>query len=101
MDGFFSGELLQAARTRRANARNKKSQRKASQRALGARPMIDITADAIELYLRARLRSRVRIRTGNGHRETTQLKATTVHQEVRVLRRMLNVDVRKKFLTCK
>jgi integrase len=68
--------------------------------AFGARPIVDITADSIELYLRDRLRSRVRIRTSSGHRETTPLKATTVHQEFRVLRRMLNVAVRKKFLMC-
>jgi len=68
--------------------------------ALGARPLMDITADSIELYLRDRLRRRVRIKTSEGYRETTLLKATTVHQEFRVLRRMLNVAVRKKFLLC-
>jgi len=35
-----------------------------------------------------------------GYRETTLLKATTVHQEFRVLRRTLNVGVQKKFLLC-
>jgi hypothetical protein len=51
-------------------------------------------------YLRDRLRRRVRIKTSEGYRETTLLKATTVHQEFRVPRRMLNVAVRKKFLLC-
>ncbi len=68
--------------------------------AFGARPLVDITADSIELYLRDRLRRRVRIKTSEGHRETAPLKPTTVHQEFRVLRRMLNVAVRKKFLLC-
>ncbi len=35
----------------------------------------------------------------NGFVEKGVLKATTVHQELRMLRRMLNVAVRKKFLT--
>lgn len=68
--------------------------------AFGARSLVDITADSIELYLRDRLRRRVRIKSSEGYRETTLLKATTVHQEFRVLRRMLNVAVRKKFLLC-
>ena len=38
------------------------------------------------------------VKTGEGFVEKGTLKATTVHQELRVLRRMLNVAVRKKFL---
>lgn len=68
--------------------------------AFGARLLVDMTADSIELYLRDRLRRRVRIKNSQGYRETTLLKPTTVHQEFRVLRRMLNVAVRKKFLLC-
>jgi hypothetical protein len=68
--------------------------------AFGARPLVDMTADSIELYLRDRLRHRVRIKTSEGYKETTLLKSTTVRQEFRVLRRMLNVAVRKKFLLC-
>ena len=59
---------------------------------------MDITADAIEDYLRSRLRQRVRIKLVNGYREKGILKSSTVHQEFRVLRRMLNVAVRKKLL---
>ena len=59
----------------------------------------DVGADEIELYLRERFRQRVKIRVGKGHREEGLLMATTVHQEMRVLRRMLNVAVRKRLLT--
>jgi integrase len=60
--------------------------------------LADISTDAIELYLRQRLKRRVTIRTKKGFVEKGVLKATTVHQELRVLRRMLNVAVRKKLL---
>jgi len=57
-----------------------------------------LTADDIEMYLRGRLKQRVVIKTRSGSVEKGLLKATTVHQELRVLRRMLNVAVRKKLL---
>jgi len=60
--------------------------------------LLDITADAIEDYLRDRLRQRVRVKVGRGYREKGIIKSSTVHQEFRVLRRMLNVAVRKKLL---
>jgi|SRR5579862_757860 len=60
--------------------------------------LVDITADAIEDYLRRRLRQRVRIKLAQGYREKGILKASTVHQEFRVLRRILNIAVRKKLL---
>ena len=66
--------------------------------AWGTSKLMDITADHVELYLRERLRRRVRIRTSLGYRELGLLKPATVHQEFRVLRRMLNVAVRKKLL---
>jgi integrase len=47
------------------------------------------------LYLRRRLRDRVRVKTTAGFIERGELKPATVHQELRVLRRML---VRKKLL---
>jgi len=59
---------------------------------------VEITADAIEDYLWRRLRQRVRIKLAQGYREKGILKSSTVHQEFRVLRRMLNVAVRKKLL---
>jgi integrase len=68
-------------------------------RAFATRRVIDVGPDEIELYLRERLRQRVKVRIGSGYREQGLLKATTVHQELRVLRRMLNVAVRKRLLT--
>lgn len=60
--------------------------------------LANLTADQIEFYLRERLRQRIRIKIRDGYREGRLVKATTVHQEFRVLRRMLNVAVRKKLL---
>jgi integrase len=62
------------------------------------RRLVDVTADEIEHYLGDRLRQRVRFKTSSGYVERGKLKPTTVHQELRVLRRMLNVAVRKKLL---
>jgi site-specific recombinase XerC len=60
--------------------------------------LAELTPDDIEMFLRQRLKQRVQVRTGTGFIEKELLKATTVHQEFRVLRRMLNVAVRKKFV---
>lgn len=68
-------------------------------KAFANRRLIDVGPDEIEAYLRERLRQRVKVRIGKGYRERGVLKATTVHQEMRVLRRMLNVAVRKRLLT--
>lgn len=68
-------------------------------RAFATRTLATLTADEIELYLRDRLRQRIRIATRLGYREGRRMvKPTTVHQELRVLRRMLNVAVRKKLI---
>jgi integrase len=61
-------------------------------------PLTKVGPDEIEQYLRDRLRQRVRIRLSKGYREVGFIKPTTVHQEMRVLRRMLNVAVRKRLL---
>lgn len=66
--------------------------------AFAGKKLVDLSADAIEQYLRDRLEQRVRVRFKGGYREKGPLKSTTVHQEFRVLRRMLNVAVRKKLL---
>jgi integrase len=66
--------------------------------AFGTSRLVDITADSIDLYLRERLRQRVRIKVKLGYKQLGTIKATTIHQEFRVLRRMLNVAVRKKLL---
>ncbi|HEV2495723.1 MAG TPA: site-specific integrase [Terriglobia bacterium] len=61
--------------------------------------LLDIAPEAIEDYLRRRLSARRRYRTKLGirHRATT-VKPMTVHQEFRVLRRILNVAVKQKRL---
>jgi integrase len=63
------------------------------------RRLAEVGPEEIELYLRERLRQRVRVKTGKGYRELGLVKPATVHQELRVLRRMLNVAVRKRLLT--
>ena len=66
--------------------------------AFGGRSVREITADDIEIYLRRRLDARVQIKTRAGVAQKDRLKPATVHQELRVLRLMLNVAVRKKLL---
>ncbi len=63
-----------------------------------SKPLAALTADEIELYLRMRLRQKVRHATRDGFIELGPIKPATVHQEFRVLRRMLNVAVRKRLL---
>jgi integrase len=60
--------------------------------------LVELGPDEIEQYLRSRLRQRVKIRTATGVVEREPLKPSTVHQEFRVLRRILNVAVKKKRL---
>jgi len=59
----------------------------------GSWRLVDVTADDVEQYLRARLKKRALVKTKGGFRELGILKTTTVHQEFRVLRRALNVAV--------
>ena len=58
----------------------------------------DITATAIEQYLADRLNCRRCVRTKLGPRYHGKLKPATVHQEFRILRRILNVAVKPKRL---
>jgi integrase len=90
----YSKPPVRAEKTHQVNLRVAKHLKSA----FASRKLVDITADDIELYLRDRLRKTVRIKTALGYREKGVLKPTTVHQELRVLRRMLNVAVRKKLL---
>jgi hypothetical protein len=61
-------------------------------------PEAEVSAEAIEDYLQQRLRSGRRINTKLGVVYRGRLKPTTVHQEFRVLRRILNVAVKQKWL---
>ncbi len=60
--------------------------------------LVDVTADSVDIYLRERLRTPVLVKMKLGYKELRIVKSTTVLQEFRVLRRMLNVAVRKKLL---
>jgi integrase len=90
----FSKPPFRAQKTHEVNERALKHLRSM----FDSTKLAEITADDIEAYLRARLRTRVLVRAKDGVVQKGVLKATTVHQEFRVLRRMLNVAVRKKFL---
>ena len=64
----------------------------------GPQRLSAIGAEDVEGYLRWRLRQPKRVRTRAGYRELGLVKLATVHQEFRVLRRVLNVAVKKKFV---
>jgi len=90
----YSNPPIRAAKTHEVNHRCIKHLKGA----FAQRKLADITAEDIEQYLRERLRQHVRVKAKLGYRQLGAIKATTVHQEFRVLRRMLNVAVRKKLL---
>jgi len=90
----YSKPPVRAEKTHQVNLRVAKHLKNA----FASRKLVDITADDIEIYLSDRLRKTVRVRTALGYRQMGVLKPTTVHQELRVLRRMLHVAVRKKLL---
>jgi site-specific recombinase XerC len=90
----YSKPPIRAPKTHEANERAMKH----LQATFDSWRLVDVTADDIEQYLRARLKKRACVKTRGGFRELGILKATTVHQEFRVLRRAPNVVVRKKFL---
>ncbi len=90
----YSKPPVRAEKTHEANERCIKHLKPA----FGTSRLVDITADSIDLYLRERLRQRVRVKAKLGYKQLGAIKATTIHQEFRVLRRMLNVAVRKKLL---
>ena len=90
----YSKPPLRAEKTHQVNMRATKHLKPA----FGANRLVEITAERVELYLRDRLHQRVRVKSALGIKERKTLQPATVHQEFRVLRRMLNVAVRKKLL---
>lgn len=60
--------------------------------------LTEISAEAIEHHIEQRLRSGRRVHTKFGIQYRGKLKPATVHQEFRILRRILNVAVKKKRL---
>jgi integrase len=90
----YSKPPVRAEKTHEANERCIKHLKPA----FGTSRLVDITADSIDLYLRECLRQPVRIRAKLAYKLLGAINATTIHQEFRVLRRMLKVAVRKKLL---
>ena len=90
----YSKPPFRAAKTHEANMRAVGH----LQRTFGTSRLADVTADETEQYLRVRLKQRAKVRIRSGLKDLNLLKPTTVHQEFRVLRRILNVAVRKKLL---
>jgi len=90
----YSQPPLRAEKTHEANLRAGLHLKKA----FGARKLGEVSADDIELYLLRRLQDRVRVKIKEGFVQRERLKPATVHQELRVFRRILNVAVRKKLL---
>ena len=64
----------------------------------GEKRLTDITPEEIEAYLMTRLNTGKRVRTRMGLQLRGKLKPATVHQEFRILRRILNVAVKKRRL---
>lgn len=90
----YSQPPFRAEKTHQVNMRATKHLKQA----FGSVKVGEISADDIEHYLRRRLQERVRLKTVSGIVQRGRLKPATVHQELRVLRRILNVAVRKKLL---
>ena len=64
----------------------------------GKHRLADITVEEIESYLMTRLNTGKRVHTKSGLQLRGRLKPATVHQELRILRRILNVAVKKRRL---
>ena len=62
----------------------------------GCTLLAEITPEMIESYLRKRLDTGRRVHTKFGLQHRGKLKPATVHKEFRILRRMLNVAVKKQ-----
>ena len=64
----------------------------------GKHRLSDITVEDVESYLMTRLNTGKRVYTKSGLQLRGKLKPATVHQELRILRRILNVAVKKRRL---
>ena len=64
----------------------------------GKNKLSDITPEEVESYLMTRLNSGKRVYTKSGLQLRGRLKPATVHQDLRILRRILNVAVKKRRL---
>ena len=64
----------------------------------GEKRLSDITVEDIEAYLMTRLNTGKRVYTKSGLQLRGRLKPATVHQELRILKRIMNVAVKKRRL---
>ena len=64
----------------------------------GKNKLSDITVEEIESYLMTRLNTGKRVYTKSGLQLRGRLKPATVHQELRILKRIMNVAVKKRRL---
>jgi len=90
----YSKPPIRAPKTHEANENALKTLRPV----FGSCKLVDIDATQIEIHLRDRLQQKRHARRKSGTVAIATLKATTVHQEFRVLRRILSVAVKKKFI---
>lgn len=90
----YSKPPIRAAKTHEANENALKTLKPA----FGNSKLVDIDATRIEIHLRDRLGQKRHARRKSGTVPVATLKATTVHQEFRVLRRIFSVAVKKKLL---
>lgn len=90
----YSKPPMRAEMTHIANLTALKSLR----RVFGSQMLSEIDSDEIEGFLRQRLRQRKKVKRASGVVELGLVKPATAHQEFRVLRRILNVAVKKKLM---
>jgi integrase len=90
----YSKPPIRAIKTHEANENALKPLRPM----FGSSKLVEIDASEIEFYLRTRLQQKRHVRRRAGVIELGTLKATSVHQEFRILRRIFNVAVKKKLV---
>ncbi len=100
VDFFLENYSRPPIRAEKTHAANQRAARHLKAGVWPAIRLLTLGADDIEHYLRRRLQARVQVKTVAGVIQKDRLKPATVHQELRVLRRMLNVAVRKRLLPC-
>ena len=90
----YSKPPIRAEKTHEANENALKTLKPV----FGSSKLLDIDATQIEFHLRSRLQQKRRVRRKSGIVELSHLKPASVHQEFRVLRRILGVAVKKKLV---
>ncbi len=90
----YSKPPIRAAKTHEANENALKTLRPM----FGSSKLLNVDAAQIEFHLRARLQQKRHVRRRSGMFELGNLKASSVHQEFRVLRRIFSVAVKKKLV---